>query len=62
MLTATGRLHDEAVLAEIAFLHWLDAEVAAGRLHDEAVLADKLYSLRQPLPEFTGRRQVIARQ
>lgn len=33
-------------MAEVQFLCWLDAEVAAGRLHNEAQLADKLLECR----------------
>jgi Xaa-Pro aminopeptidase len=32
--------------AEVMFLAWLDAEVAAGRLHSEAALSDKLFQCR----------------
>jgi Xaa-Pro aminopeptidase len=39
-------------VAEIRFLAWLDAEVAAGRLHDEASLADTLFSLREQGEHF----------
>ena len=34
-------------VAEVRFLAWLDAEVAAGNLHSEAELSDKLYSFRE---------------
>ncbi|MEP5766399.1 MAG: aminopeptidase P family protein [Halieaceae bacterium] len=33
-------------VAEVRFLAWLDAEVAAGKLHTEAELSDKLFSFR----------------
>jgi Xaa-Pro aminopeptidase len=33
-------------VAEVRFLAWLDAEVAAGRLHTEAELADSLFAFR----------------
>jgi Xaa-Pro aminopeptidase len=38
--------HVRDAVAEVKFLAWLDAELAAGRLHDEAVLSDKLYEFR----------------
>ena len=38
--------HIRDAVAEIRFLAWLDAEVAAGRLHDEDTLARQLYALR----------------
>lgn len=38
--------HRRDAVAEIRFLAWLDAEVAAGRFHDEAVLADRLGQFR----------------
>jgi Xaa-Pro aminopeptidase len=46
-LAGTRNAHCRDAVAEIRFLAWLDAEVAAGRLHDEAQLSDKLLSLRQ---------------
>jgi len=45
-LAGTQRAHIRDAVAEIRFLAWLDAEVAAGRLYDEAALSDKLYDLR----------------
>ena len=33
-------------MAEVRFLAWLDAEVAAGQLHEEAALADRMRALR----------------
>ena len=44
--------HIRDAVAEIKFLCWLDAEVAAGRLHNEAVLSDKLLSYRANDPLF----------
>jgi Xaa-Pro aminopeptidase len=44
--------HERDAVAEIRFLAWLDAEVAAGRLHDEATLADRLQSMRADSPEL----------
>jgi Xaa-Pro aminopeptidase len=38
--------HIRDAVAEVSFLSWLDAEVAAGRLHDEAVLSDQLFECR----------------
>jgi Xaa-Pro aminopeptidase len=38
--------HARDAVAEVKFLAWLDAEVAAGNLHDEAVLSDTLYAFR----------------
>lgn len=38
--------HRRDAVAEIRFLSWLDAEVAAGRLHNEAELSDHLGHLR----------------
>lgn len=38
--------HRRDAVAEIRFLAWLDAEVAAGRYHDEATLSDKLGAFR----------------
>jgi Xaa-Pro aminopeptidase len=46
-LAGTRRAHLLDAVAEVRFLAWLDAEVAAGRLHDEAVLADHLLAQRQ---------------
>jgi len=46
-LAGTRHAHIRDAVAEICFLAWLDAEVAAGRLHDEAVLSDKLFSFRE---------------
>jgi Xaa-Pro aminopeptidase len=42
--------HIRDAAAEIRFLAWLDAEVAAGRLHDEATLCERLYALRAADP------------
>ncbi|MCX2981055.1 aminopeptidase P family protein [Halieaceae bacterium IMCC14734] len=38
--------HIRDAVAEVQFLAWLDAEVAAGRLHDEAQLSDQLFGYR----------------
>jgi len=38
--------HIRDAVAEIRFLAWLDAEVAAGHLHDEDTLARRLFTLR----------------
>ncbi|WOJ94904.1 aminopeptidase P family protein [Congregibacter variabilis] len=38
--------HRRDAVAEIRFLAWLDAEVAAGRYHDEAEVSDHLGALR----------------
>lgn len=38
--------HRRDAVAEIGFLAWLDAEVAAGRYHDEAMLSDQLGDFR----------------
>lgn len=46
-LQGTRDAHIRDAVAEIRFLAWLDAEVAAGRLHDEASLADRLLSFRR---------------
>ncbi|KZX59456.1 X-Pro aminopeptidase [Halioglobus sp. HI00S01] len=46
--------HLRDAVAEIQFLQWLDAEVAAGNLHDEAVLADKLGSFREQGEHYRG--------
>lgn len=51
-LAGTRNAHCRDAVAEICFLTWLDAEVAAGRLHDEAQLSDKLLSLRQQGEHF----------
>lgn len=42
--------HVRDAVAEIRFLAWLDAEVAAGRLHDEAALCERLYAFRAADP------------
>ena len=39
-------------VAEVKFLAWLDAEVAAGRLHSEGALADKLLGFRSEQDDF----------
>lgn len=46
--------HRRDAVAEIRFLAWLDAEVAAGRLHDEEILATKLGSLRGENARYHG--------
>ncbi len=46
--------HRRDAVAEIRFLAWLDAEVAAGRLHDEATLADKLSEMREANEHYHG--------
>ena len=46
-LAGTRNAHRRDAVAEVRFLAWLDAEVAAGRLHDEAMLSDTLLSLRE---------------
>ncbi|CAA0109389.1 Aminopeptidase YpdF [Halioglobus japonicus] len=51
-LAGTRNAHCRDAVAEIRFLAWLDAEVAAGRLHDEAALSDKLLSFRQQGEHF----------
>lgn len=51
-LAGTRNAHCRDAVAEIRFLAWLDAEVAAGRWHDEAGLSDKLLSLRQQGEHF----------
>ena len=51
-LAGTRRAHLRDAVAEIQFLAWLDAQVAAGQLHDEAVLADKLLALRSQQEHF----------
>ncbi|TDG15036.1 aminopeptidase P family protein [Seongchinamella unica] len=48
------RAHRRDAVAEVRFLAWLDAEVAAGRLHDEAELADKLAALREEAEHYHG--------
>ena len=45
-LSGTRSAHVRDAVAEVRFLAWLDAEVAAGRLHDEAILSDKLLGFR----------------
>ncbi len=45
-IRGTRSAHVRDAVAEIRFLAWLDAEVAAGRLHTEDKLADQLLSLR----------------
>jgi len=44
--------HLRDAVAEIRFLAWLDAEVAAQRLHTEAELAERLLSFRQQADLF----------
>jgi len=51
-LAGTRSAHLRDAVAEIRFLAWLDAEVAAGRLHDEALLSNELLSLRQQGEHF----------
>ena len=51
-LAGARRAHLRDAVAEIRFLAWLDAEVAAGRLHDEAGLAEQLASLRRENEHF----------
>lgn len=46
--------HIRDAVAEIRFLAWLDAEVAAGRLHDEDSLASRLLSFRAQCEHFQG--------
>ena len=46
--------HIRDAVAEIKFLAWLDAEVAAGRLHDEARLADQLGAFREQSEHYRG--------
>lgn len=46
--------HRRDAVAEVRFLAWLDAEVAAGRLHDEAALADKLAAFRDEGEQYHG--------
>jgi Xaa-Pro aminopeptidase len=46
--------HVRDAVAEIKFLAWLDAEVAAGRLHDEAHLADQLAGFREQSEHYRG--------
>ncbi|EED33800.1 Xaa-Pro aminopeptidase 1 [gamma proteobacterium NOR5-3] len=38
--------HRRDAVAEVRFLAWLDAEVAAGRYHDEALVSDRLGAFR----------------
>jgi Xaa-Pro aminopeptidase len=45
-IEGSRQAHIRDAVAEVHFLAWLDAEVAAGQLHDEATLADKLLSFR----------------
>lgn len=51
-LAGTRNAHIRDAVAEVGFLAWLDAEVAAGRLHDEASLSDKLFSFRKRGEQF----------
>ncbi|MCB1705592.1 MAG: aminopeptidase P family protein [Halioglobus sp.] len=51
-LAGSRNAHRRDAVAEVRFLAWLDAEVAAGRLHDEAELSDHLLSLRQQGEHF----------
>jgi Xaa-Pro aminopeptidase len=44
--------HIRDAVAEIRFLAWLDAEVAAQRLHDEATLCERLHAFRAADPLF----------
>jgi Xaa-Pro aminopeptidase len=46
------KAHVRDGVAEVRFLAWLDAEVAAGRLHSEGVLADKLLEFRAAQDSF----------
>ena len=46
--------HRRDAVAEVRFLAWLDAEVAAGSLHDEAALSDKLGAFREEGQEYHG--------
>jgi Xaa-Pro aminopeptidase len=46
------RAHIRDAVAEVRFLAWLDAEVAAGRLHDEDTLARQLFVLRAGAEHF----------
>jgi Xaa-Pro aminopeptidase len=46
--------HRRDAVAEVRFLAWLDAEVAAGRMHDEAVLSDTLGDFREAGEEYHG--------
>ncbi len=45
-IAGSQRAHVRDAVAEIRFLAWLDAEVAAARLHDEAELAERLRAFR----------------
>ena len=45
-VAGTRNAHRRDAVAEIRFLAWLDAQIAAGQLHDEAFLSDHLFSLR----------------
>ncbi len=51
-LAGSRNAHRRDAVAEVRFLAWLDAEVAAGRLHDEAELSDYLLLLRQQGEHF----------
>ncbi|PLW70328.1 aminopeptidase P family protein [Pseudohalioglobus lutimaris] len=46
--------HRKDAVAEVRFLAWLDAEVAAGRLHDEAVLSQTLGTFRESGEQYHG--------
>jgi Xaa-Pro aminopeptidase len=46
-LAGARNAHCRDAVAEVRFLAWLDAQVAAGQWHDEAALSDKLLSFRQ---------------
>ncbi len=46
--------HRRDAVAEVRFLAWLDAEVAAGRLHDEDLLARKLGEFRDANADYHG--------
>jgi len=48
------RAHIRDAVAEVRFLAWLDAEVAAGRLHDEDVLANRLAAFRAMGEHYHG--------
>jgi Xaa-Pro aminopeptidase len=51
-IEGTRQAHIRDAVAEVRFLAWLDAEVAAGRLHDEAELAEQLLSCRRQGEHF----------
>jgi Xaa-Pro aminopeptidase len=51
-IAGTRAAHERDAVAEIRFLAWLDAEVAAGRLHDEATLCERLHAFRAEAPEL----------